>query len=277
VWKEYVFGKQTLRELKQKHGRDRRTLKVHLEEYKAPVKTHTPRRVNLVVDAFYLGERKELTSWCPVVFRDPKVKENLWWDFYKTETTSAYLDGKKYLESLGYKIMSVTGDGFSGLRTAFPDIPFQMCHVHMERIVVAGTTRKPILEAGKVLLALVRSLHQKIDEESFKYYVKKYLEKYQGFLNEKTTNEFTGETSFTHEPLRKAVLSLVRFLPYLFTFKINKNIPRTTNSLEDHFSHIRDIVGVHRGLKRTHMEKILHSIFLASSIAPTPKKLKHIL
>ena len=277
IWKEYVFGKQTIRELKQEHGRDKRTLKDVLLSYQAPEKTHDPRKINLVVDALYFGERTEKTSWCAVVFRDPKKKENLWWAFRQTETTSVYLEGRIYLESLGYAILSVTGDGFGGLRVAFSDIPFQMCHVHMERIVVSGTTRKPILEAGQALLALTKSLHQNISGQTFKDYLQKYLERYQTFLNEKTINPNTGETFLTHEPLHKATLSLVRFLPYLFTFETNRNISRTTNSLEGHFSHVRDVVEIHRGLKRTHMEKVLHSIFLASSIAPTKGKLKHIL
>jgi hypothetical protein len=277
LWKEYVFGKQTLRELKEDHGKDIRTLKDFLGDYKAPEKKHDPRKINLVVDALYFGERKESTSWCAVCFRDPKRKENLWWTFGKTETTSIYLEGRNALEQLGYIILSVTGDGFGGLRQAFHDIPFQMCHVHMERIVVNGTTRKPILEAGRGLLSLVRSLHQKIDSETFKYYLKKYLEKYQSFLNEKTVNPETGESTLTHEPLHKATLSLVRFLPFLFTFETNKNVSRTTNSLEGHFSHIRDVVGVHRGLTRSQMERVLHSIFLASSIAPTKRKLKYVL
>ena len=68
---------------------------------------------------------------CAVCFRDPKRKENLWWTFCKTETTSVYLEGKIYLEQLGYTILSVTGDGFGGLRQAFFGIPFQMCHVHI--------------------------------------------------------------------------------------------------------------------------------------------------
>ena len=245
--------------------------------YKAPEKTHDPRRINLVVDALYFGERTEKRSWCAVVFRDPKRKENLWWSFRQTETTSVYLEGRRYLENIGYIIMSVTGDGFGGLRQAFSDIPFQMCHVHMERIVISGTTRKPQLEAGIALLALTKSLHQNISGESFTYYLKKYTEKYQTFLNEKTINQNTGESFFTHEPLRKAALSLHRFLPYLFTFETNKNISRTTNSLEGHFSHVRDVVEIHRGLKRAHMEKVLHSIFLASTIAPTKGKLKHVL
>ena len=63
----------------------------------------------------------------------------------------------------------------------------------------------------------------------------------------------------------------------MFTFKKDKNIPRTTNTLEGHFSHIRDIVAIHRGLRKPHMEKVLNSIFLASTIAPTQKKLNDIL
>lgn len=248
-----------------------------LDAYQAPEKMHDPRRINLIVDALYFGERTEKTSWCAVCFRDPRRRENLWWAFTQTETTSIYLEGRRALEQLGYTILSVTGDGFGGLRQAFSDVPFQMCHVHMERIVVLGTTKKPLLEAGKALFALTRSLHQRIDEKTFRYYLQKYFEKYGTFLNEKTINPVTGETSLTHEPLYKAVMSLDRFLPFLFTYTTNKNISRTTNSLEGHFSHIRNVVGVHRGITRPQLERVLHSIFLASTIAPTKKKLKWVL
>lgn len=276
IWNEYVFEKQTLRELKEKHQKDKRTLKKILNEYKAPKKTHEPRAINLVVDALYFGERTEDTSWCAVCFRDQERKENLWWSFTKTETTSIYLQGRAYLENLGYTILSVTGDGFGGLRTAFSPIPYQMCQVHMERIVVKGITRKPILEAGIALFALIKTLHY-TDGNTFKNYFKKYVSKYQSFLNEKTINQETGRSGFTHEPLHDAVLSLMRFLPYLFVFEKDKNIPKTSNTLEGHFSHIRDIVGVHCGLSRSHLEKVLNSIFLASTIAPTEEKLNDIL
>ncbi len=277
IWKEYVFNKQTIRELCDTYGGDWRTYEKYLEAYQAPEKIHRPRKINLVADATYFGERTELTSWCSIVFRDPKMRENLWWDFFNTETTSGYIRGREYLEKLEYVILSITGDGFGGLRTAFPSIPYQMCHVHMERIVTKGTTRRPILEAGKALLALVRTLHQDIDSKTFTHYLQKYIEKYGSFLNERTYNPTTGENPFTHEPLRKAALSLVSFLPYLFTFEKDNRIPRTTNSLEGHFSHIKDIVRIHRGIKRSSAEKVLHSIFLASTIAPTKKKLKWVL
>lgn len=115
-----------------------------------------------------------------------------------------------HLENLGYKFLSITGDGFGGLRQAFSDIPFQMCHVHMKRIVVGGTTKNPELEAGQALLALTKTLHY-TDGETFKRYFKKYIEKYRDFLNEKSINPFTGRVSLTHEPLYKASMSVWRF------------------------------------------------------------------
>jgi len=83
----------------------------------------------------------------------------------------------------------------------------------MERLIVNGTTRNPILEAGQVLLALAKLLHT-TDSKTFNYYLNKYLEKYRDFLNEKTTNIFTGETFFTHQLLRKAAMSLLKNQPY---------------------------------------------------------------
>jgi len=58
----------------------------------------------------HILEEKNQEPWCKVVFRDPKRKENLWWKSGKEETESMYAEGEKYLESLGYEIMSVTGD-----------------------------------------------------------------------------------------------------------------------------------------------------------------------
>ena len=235
-----------------------------------------PRRVNVVADSLWFGERTEDSSWCASAIRDQWRKENLWWSFGEAETTSTYLEGRRFLEDAGYDIASVTGDGFSGLRTAFSGVPFQMCHVHMERLVIKGTTRKPELEAGAVLLAMAKSLHE-IDGLTFEKRLYLYVERYRDFLNEKTVHPLSGERSWTHENLRQAVNSLRHFKQFLFTFELDRRIPRTTNSLEGHFSHIRDIVEIHRGLSRKHKEKVLSSMFQAGSIAPSKKKLDEIL
>jgi hypothetical protein len=187
-----------------------------------------------------------------------------------------YREGREFLENLGYTILSVTGDGFSGIREAFNGIPFQMCHVHMERLVVKGTTKNPQTIPGQILLALVKTLKD-TDQETFRRRLKAFLETYRGFLNEKTIHPLSGEKSLTHEGVVFAFKRLIFFEKYLFTFKQNKNISRTTNSLEGHFSHINRVTSIHRGLSQAQKEKVINSIMLASSVAPSEEKLRHIL
>ena len=272
MWSSYVFGKQTMREM----AHDKRTVRKLFEKYEAPKKHHQPRKVHVLADATYFGERREDSSWCVAIARDPKNKEDLVWQFAQTESTSLYVSLKEQLITLGYTILSVTADGFSGIQSAFSGVPYQMCHVHMERLVTRGTTKNPQTEAGVVLLALVRTLHT-TDNHTFNTRLNAYIEKYRDFLNEKTAHPLSGERYWTHKELRSAVMSIIRYRKYLFTFEQNKKIPKTTNSLEGHFSHINEIIAIHRGLSRPQKKKVLHTILMASTVAPTKGKLRHIL
>jgi hypothetical protein len=268
IWIDFVFHKQTIRELVLKHTLDKKTIYRYINEYKTVEKKHNEREVRLLVDALYFGSRTENQSWCVIVFRDDITKENLWWEFTDQERESVYIRGKTTLTSLGYKILSVTSDGLPLIRKAFREIDYQMCLVHMERIIVRGTTRKPKLEASIALYAIGRSMYT-IDEKEFNVYMNKYTLRYFHFLNEKTLSEVTGESWYTHEELRKAFFSLSRLSEFLFTYQRDNRIPRTTNSIEGHFAHIRDIVNIHRGASKELKQKIIHTILLASTIAPS--------
>ena len=261
--------------MKEKFVLGSRIIKKLLREYETKEKKHHARKVHLVVDATYFGQRGNST-WCVIVFRDPKRKEDLWWSFENIETGYVYRRGRYELERLGYNITSVTGDGFGALNQAFQGIPRQMCHVHMERIVVRGTTKKPVLAAGQVLLSLIKTLHQ-TDQKTFQRRLLHYTLKYGRFLDQITINSITGKKEYTHRELRRSFYSLVRFFPFLFTYEKNKDIPKTSNSLEGRFSHIKDILKIHRGLSRPLKEKVLTLILLASTIAPTNEKLDEIL
>lgn len=140
----------------------------------------------------------------------------------------------------------------------------------MERLVINGTTRKPQLEAGIVLLALTKTIHA-TNRRIFMRRLNSYVEKYRDFLNQKSIAPETGVPFWTHKNLRKGAHSLQKFAPYLFTYETNKLIPKTTNALEGHFSHIKEIVKIHRGLSRQQKEKVLHTILTASTIAPKKK------
>lgn len=273
IWIDFVFHKQTIRELVLKYSLDKKTIYRHIQEYKTIEKKHNPREVRLLVDALYFGSRTEGKSWCVIVFRDDITKENLWWEFTDQERESIYLKGKVALTTLGYKILSVTSDGLPLIRKAFRGIEYQMCLVHMERIIVRGTTRKPKLEASIALYTLGRSIYT-IDEKKFNVYMNKYTLKYFHFLNEKTTSEITGESWYTHDELRKAFFSLSRLSEHLFTYQRDCKVPRTTNSIEGHFAHVRDVVNIHRGSSKELKQKIIHTILLASTIAPREEVVK---
>ncbi len=229
-------------------------------------KIHTPRAVHLVVDATYFGT-KETRLWGVLVFRDQYNKENLWWKFINEEKLWHYQEGRDHLISLGYTILSVTCDGFSCLPELFSPVPVQFCHFHQAQIVRRYTTLNPKIVAGHELLQLVKTLTF-TTEKVFEHRLSIFVDKYRVFLNEKTTNSFTGEWFFTHKKLRSAVRSLQTHLDMLFTFERFPllHIPTTTNSLESHFSHIKDVVRIHRGLSLTLKQKMIYTILLNSSI-----------
>jgi hypothetical protein len=227
-----------------------------------------------VVDATYFGT-KETRLWGVLVFRDQNEKENLWWKFIDEEKLWHYQEGKEYLLSLGYIILSVTCDGFSGLPELFSPIPVQFCHFHQAQIVRRYTTLNPKIVAGHELLELVKTLTF-TEEKIFGHRLNIFIDKYRSFLNEKTVNFSTGESFYTHKKLRSAVRSLQIHLHMLFTFERNPllHIPTTTNSLESHFSHIKDIVRIHRGLSLPLKQKMIHAILLNSSIVLKFKRIE---
>ena len=170
ILEEYIFHKQTYRELKERYGYNKKKLHRILDTYQLKEKKHHPRKVHVLVDAIQFGSRKNNNTFCVIVFRSQKEQENLYFSVEERETKFNYIKGKHSLEKLGYELLSVTGDGFRGIKQAFPNIPYQMCHVHMERIVIRHITRNPQTEAEQVLLAITKTLHNTNKELFFDIY-----------------------------------------------------------------------------------------------------------
>lgn len=270
IFNEYVFSKQTIREIKDTNKLNKKTVRKYLDEYKLPEKIHTPREIYLVVDATYFGKRKDNTSWGVVLFRDYLKKENLWWKIVDQEKAIYYLEGKLFLEQKGYVIKSVTADGFLGLTRVFEHIPFQICQFHTKKTCIKYLTNNPQTEYGKVLLSLVKTIPN-TNYQIFKIRLQKYIIKYQKVLNEKTYHP-SGEWSYTHDSIRSALFTLSKYIDYLFTYEKDKRIPKTTNTCEGYFSHLKDIVRIHRGLSRSLKEKVINRIMLNSSIVLKKEK-----
>lgn len=196
-----------------------------------------------------------------MVFRDWYNRENLLWKFLDYETIAHYKAGIQELTNKGFEVVAIVTDGRRGIFQAFEDIPVQMCQFHQMQIVKRYITSRPKLLAGIELKAIVDRL-TRTDEPSFAGWLKDWHAKWQGFLNERTLNSITNVNNYTHSRIRSAYLSLKYNLPYLFTCQrfIDIGIPNTTNSLDGSFSHLKDKVRVHHGLKRHRRQKLIEEL-----------------
>ena len=180
------------------------------------------------------------------------------------ESIWQYQLGRSAIENQGIKIKAIVLDGKPGVRNLFLDVPVQMCHFHQKQIIQRYLTLRPKLEAGIELKAIADTLVGATEKEfTGKLYC--WHNKWELFLKEKTTDLITGKWHYTHRRIRSAYHSLKTNLPYLFTYLKypELNIPNTTNSLEGSFSHLKEKVGIHRGLKKPikfkMIEEILHN------------------
>lgn len=269
VWDWYVFHKQTIRELCSLFHLDKKTVHRYLKDFVVAEKIHNPRPVHLVVDATYFGKRNDGTSWGVLLFRDQHAKENLWWKYITNESGNDYLEGRVELERLGDTILSVTCDGFKANTSVFKKYPLQICLFHLKRMVERGTTKNPQTEPGKVLYAMVQDLPT-ISKQLFTERLQKFYARYHVFLNEKTVHP-DGSSSYTHQGVRSGFRALQYWYNYMFTFHTDNNIPTTTNSCDGHFSHVKDVLRIHRGLSKAMKQKVIDAIFLEGTIAPKGK------
>jgi len=221
-----------------------------------PVHFVEPQKTPLVIDATYFSRTLGV-----IVFRSPTLKQNLGWHEIKNEKVEDYERGVLELTGAGFEITGITADGKPGVLRRFSEmkIPVQMCHFHMLCIVTRYTTKRPRLPAARELRQLTKLL-PKTDRESFEYWLTEWHIKWNDFLQEKTWDEEQKRWWFTHKRLRQAHRSLMRHLPYLFTYHHHLDMPNTTNSLDGSFSHLKDKLRAHRGLKRDRKLKLIDEL-----------------
>ena len=144
----------------------------------------------------------------------------------------------------------------------FPDVPIQMCQFHQIKIIVRHLTRKPKIPAAQALRALSPPLTENT-QAAFEAALKRWYEQYAAFLNERSVNEKTGRSHYTHKRLRTAYNSLKRHLPWLFTCEHfpDPGIPNTTNLLEGKFSEMKQLLRCHRGLKKERKLRFIKDYF----------------
>lgn len=218
-----------------------------------------PRDVIVLMDTTYLGH-----SFGVMLFKDSITKENLLKYYVKNESNALYQKGINELKEKGNKIKAIVCDGRRGLLNSFNGIPIQMCQFHQAAIIRRYITKNPKLPASIELKEVVK-LMSKTDKESFEGALNEWFEKWKEFLNERTLNEETGKSFYTHKRLRSAYRSLKTNLKWLFTWydNIELNIPNTTNAIDGHFADLKNKLRNHNGLSITRKKKFIDGFLKA--------------
>ena len=230
---------------------------MQLDRAQVKIKPVKPQELVLVLDATFFKR-----IFGVLVVRAPHLKRNIYWKTIASETINEYLETRIALEKIGFKIKAVVIDGRPGVRNLFLDVPVQMCHFHQKQIVNRYLTLNPKLEASIELKNIASGLCY-ADKQKFIHILDLWHKKWADFLKERTTSQENPKRWFyTHRRLRAAYRSLKTNLPYLFTYQDfpELNIPNTTNSLDGCFSHLKELVKIHRGLKSTIKHKIIDEI-----------------
>jgi hypothetical protein len=259
LWKDYREGKQTYSQLAEKYKCSKRTIQRKIDQYQVILPQKTGRIVVVLMDTTYWGR-----NFGVMLFKDNITKENLLKYYVNNETNAKYREGIAKLKSRGYIIKAIVCDGRRGLIQSFENIPVQMCQFHQASIVRRYITKNPRMPAA-IELKQITELMKQTDKESFEGALNEWHLRWRAFLNERSINEQTGKSHYTHKRLRSAYRSLKTNLKWLFIWydHIELDIPNTTNAIDGHFADLKNKLRNHNGLSIERKKKFIDEFFKA--------------
>jgi len=193
IWKQYVYQRQTIRQLAVKYKRGKNWIRAHL--FNVPVKEqrHIPQSIVAIADVTF---SKRDFGVCMI--RAPHLKKNIYAQEVQTESVDAYEQGGINLAKRGYTIKAIVLDGRPGVRQLFWDVPIQMCHFHQKQIITRYLTNNPKLEASLEFKKITDALC-KTNERDFTAAINHWHQKWSFFLKERTTDLLTGGSTRTKD------------------------------------------------------------------------------
>jgi hypothetical protein len=219
----------------------------YLKRPPLPQKLVFPRSVYIKIDAQYYSDDN-----CIVLVKTGK--EIIYWKDINTENLRNYIYVFIDISDLGYKILGVTSDWHGSLvgsiKYIFPLIPHQRCLVHLQRRCESLLTKNPQTQAGLELLDIVKFLNKitsKYEANIWLLWLDSWKGRYEDLIKERTYGDNTWW--YTHKNLRATFRSIYTCRDHLFLYLDNDQLEKDTNGLESEFSHLKQKVRMHRGLK----------------------------
>lgn len=269
LWDQYVFDGRSVSSLAKEYNKSPGWVRAQLQAYTPPRITQKPRTVALIMDVTYFG------SWGILVAIDPYAKQKegenavLYYAILSgTERTVDYEVATDTIESMGYSIIAVTIDGRRGVRNMLEarGIPVQHCQFHQLMTITQCLTKYPRLIQNIELRAIALTL-ARTDETTFEDALAAWYKKHGKWLKERDS----VTKQYSHQRTRRAYFSLVRNLPYLFTYQhdylqeytveTGKKVANTTSPLDGRFGVWKDKLIAHRGASKRLTFTMLRSFF----------------
>lgn len=251
-----------MEQLVQESRYSNRTLRRYFYAYlsKPPkLSIYPSEQVNLLIDGTYFSN-----GICLVLYRDATIKFT---QLYRFSDGEHYIEIKEDLQNLlllGVQIQSITCDGhksiLKAIKEVLPDTVLQRCLVHIQRDCRIWLTNRPKSLAGYDLKKISSKIHLITTYDELSYWLlslDKWHQNYKEYINEKSYNPETGRYWYTHKMVRRAFMTIKRALPNMFHYLDNPRIPKSTNSIESFFGHMKGHLNIHRGLSYKHRKQYL--------------------
>ena len=278
VWfEQWIVGKQSIVQLAQSSPYSEPTLKRYFYRLlpRCPL-WHIQRRekVNLLIDGTYFTNKV-----CLVLYRDANIRMTIFYRLTDGERFGELKEDLQNIKRTGIEIESVTCDGAANIlkavREVCPEAVLQRCTVHIAREIETWITRKPQSHAARELLEIVRLLNCVVTPNDAHFWIKAFVvwhRKYEAFINEKTVDEQSAHWWYTHKMLHRSVVHIQRALPNMFNYTRHKKVPKSSNSIEAFFGHLKDNLRIHRGLSKQHFKDFVKwYLFLNSNLTKLKK------
>lgn len=185
----------------------------------------------------------------------------IYWRHFNNESYLNYLIVLSEIKELGYEILGITSDWQGGLvsvvKNLYPSIPHQRCLVHTQRRCDSLLTQNPETKAGRELQEIVKELNKinsKYESGVWMKWLLRWEERYDDMIKQKshlTRNDGTKTWWYTHKNLRLAFRTLKSSWDHLFLYLEYEGLDKDTNGIESEFSHLKQKISMHRGLKMT--------------------------
>lgn len=272
VWfRCWVREKQSIPQISQVSGYSERTLKRYFYKILPTCPTwqiQKREKVNLLIDGTYFANKV-----CLLLYRDNNIKMTILYRLAQRESLRDLMEDLQAIKDVGIDVESVTCDGAANIlkavRNVFPEAIIQRCTFHIANEGSLWLTKKPKSEAAQELRELVGYLNKVSTHYEAQLWMRAFVDwrtKYNSFINQKSTDEQSGRWWYTHKTLHQSASHIERALPNMFCYLFSPRIPKTSNSIEAFFGHLKDHLRLHRGLSNKHFKDFIKwYLFLQSN------------